>query len=555
MKSFLLLALLLPALNTTGIELTFGNDASPSQADAFKALGVTSVESYVDWAGVEPEEGRWDWSKWDHQVAILNKTAGLKWVPFLIAGPAYATPLWFQRGPNSHYLRCLEHGKESKIQSIFNPDFRPWVSRFLQAFAERYGNSGVIESVLIGVTGVYGESIYPANKRPGDWTTRLTGEYHSHHGWWAGDSDAGAAFRKAMQNKYHSLTTLNLAWGTHYNTFTEVMTVMPEKAINDRMRDDFVEWYQQAMTDWAVFWVAETRKAFPQTEIYLCTGGDGNPQLGADFTAQAKAIAPFGAGIRITNEGSDYTTNFSLTREAATATRHYGTFCGFEPAGAVTVAGLAARIYNAAASGVRQLHFYTDNVLGSPERLQNFRANTKWLMPRQPSVDVAYYLSRETWALAPDAIGRTYQLSRRLRELVDHDYVTRQSVTDGALQHYRVLILAESPVLEPRVAAAIEHWVEAGGVLIAVDPNTGTRLYDNTVWQTRLFGMEKETDKHIGKGRSIMVDKSILQNAIKPFVHLDGQHDGRFVTRCKTGSLWFDAAKTTIVDDIHSTSD
>jgi len=87
-----------------GMELTFGNDATPADAALFKALSVTSVESYVDWAGVEPEEGKWDWSKWDKQVAAL-KAAGLKWVPFLIAGPAYATPLWFQRGPHSRVYR------------------------------------------------------------------------------------------------------------------------------------------------------------------------------------------------------------------------------------------------------------------------------------------------------------------------------------------------------------------------------------------------------------------------------------------------------------------
>ena len=44
------------------------------KADAalFRALSVTSVESYVHWAGVEPEPGRWDWSQWDRQVATLQ---------------------------------------------------------------------------------------------------------------------------------------------------------------------------------------------------------------------------------------------------------------------------------------------------------------------------------------------------------------------------------------------------------------------------------------------------------------------------------------------------
>ena len=166
-----------------GMELTFGNDAGAEDAAVFRMLSLSSVESYVDWAGVEPQRDRWDWSKWDTQVAVLEK-AGLKWVPFLIAGPAYATPLWFQDGPDSRFYRCLEHGKECRVQSLFNPALRPQVERFIAAFAARYRDRGVVESLLLGVTGIYGESIYPAGPE-GGWTARLTGDYHNHAGWWA----------------------------------------------------------------------------------------------------------------------------------------------------------------------------------------------------------------------------------------------------------------------------------------------------------------------------------------------------------------------------------
>ena len=473
-----------------GMALTFGNDAGAADAALFKALTVTSVESYVDWAGVEPSKDQWDWSRWDKQVLILKK-AGLKWVPFLIAGPAYATPLWFQNSADSLTYRCLEHGKESKVQSLFNPALRPQVERFLRAFADRYRDAGVIESVLLGVTGIYGESIYPAGPE-GGWTARLTGDYHNHVGWWAGDPYAVVVFREAMENKYGRVKRLNAAWGTYYAGFDEVTTFLPEKAPSDRARADFVEWYQQVMTDWAVFWVKATRKVFPKNEIYLCTGGDGNPNLGADFTAQTAAIARFGAGVRITNEGSDYTHNFSVTREVATATRHYGSFCGFEPASKVDAGGVVARIYNATASGARQLHDYTPNTLGQGvEALDSFRKNAIWLTPRQPrNLLVALYLSRETWALDSRAIGRTLSLSRTLRDATDLDFVTRRSLADGHLRGYGVLVLAASSVVEPESAEVIERWVRKGGILIAATlpgETLGSRLYDNTAWRARLF--------------------------------------------------------------------
>jgi hypothetical protein len=472
-----------------GMELTYGNDAGEADAALFKALSVSSVESYVDWAGVEPVKDQWDWSKWDKQVATL-KGAGLKWVPFLIAGPVYATPLWFQDSPDSHVYRCLEHGKDSRVQSLFNPALRPQIGRFLRAFAERYRDTGAIESVLLGVTGIYGESIYPAGPE-GGWTARLTGEYHNHHGWWAGDAYAVSAFRAAMNKKYGRVKRLNAAWGTAYASFDDVSTFLPDRAPSDRARADFVEWYQASMTEWAVFWVKSCRKVFPKTEIYLCTGGDGSPFLGADFTAQTAAIARYGAGVRITNEGSDYAHNFSITREVGTATRHYGTFCGFEPASKVNSNGVVARIYNATASGARQLHDYIPNTLGQgAAALNNFRTNAVWLTPRRPRVPAALYLSRETWALEPGAVDRTLTLSRTLRDATDLDFVTRRSLADGHLRGYRTLVLSASSVLEPESAEAIERWVRKGGILVAATrpgETLGSRLYDQSAWRMRLF--------------------------------------------------------------------
>ena len=59
-----------------GMELTYGNDASSADAALFKALSVSSVESYVHWAEVEPLKEQWDWSKWDKQVEVLQWRRG-----------------------------------------------------------------------------------------------------------------------------------------------------------------------------------------------------------------------------------------------------------------------------------------------------------------------------------------------------------------------------------------------------------------------------------------------------------------------------------------------
>ena len=553
---------------TGAMELTFGNDATADKAAAYKTVGATSVESYVPWADVEPAENQWDWSKWDKQVAIL-RGAGLKWVPLLIAGPAYATPLWFQAGPHSHFYRRIEDGAQSRVQSIFNPDMRQYVERFINAFADHYRDSGSLESVLLGISGVFGESIYPIGP-VGGWTTKLTGEYPKEKGWWMGDPYAVAAFRDAMRKKYGDIGTLNGAWRAGYHSFDNVAPFQAEGAPSDVARRDFVEWSEQAMTDWAAFWAATARKAFPNAEIYLCTGGNGDPINGADFTAQAAAISKYGVGMRITNEADRYGRNFTVTREVATATRFYGTYCGFEPATTNLVAtGVAARIYNATTSGARGLYFYDGNIFSSADNVAELKENIEWLRPRKPEVAVAYYLSRESWELQPELIPSCYQDSGYLRQIVDQDNVTRLTIGDGILKNYRALVIADSPVLEPQVAAAIERWVDGGGILINLTRDgepLGSRLYDDRAWRARMFAhglgglFNRSQVTRVQNGYTIQVDVtdhslptaqflgSILHNSPVRFPGRDplappGSGPGApFMTVMGRGILWYSPA-------------
>ncbi|MCC7494361.1 MAG: family 14 glycosylhydrolase [Fimbriimonadaceae bacterium] len=452
-----------------GVELCVGAEPDLAEALILEALGVTSIETYVTWQTVEDAgRGQWDWSRWDAQVAVLRQ-AGLKWVPFLIAGPAYATPKWFREGPQHFPYVCLEHQQPTKVESLWNPALRPEIERFLAAFAERYRDSGVIESVLLGITGIYGESIYPAGPSDG-WTMDIPGPYHNHGGWWAGDRRAAADFRTTLRRRYGDLARLNAAWGTQYASFEAVPLQLPSQYPAGTARADFVRWYEESMTEWSRWWVEVTRKQFPTTAIYLCTGGDGSPFLGADFTAQAKAIAPYGAGIRITNEASSYPHNFAITREVATATRLYQTFAGFEPAGQVDEWGVGARIYNATASGIRQLHYYAPNLLGSGPATANWRAAAaQWQARRPLPPTVAVYLPREAWAQGATP-GASYSIVHALREYVDVDLVTATSVADGALRAVKALVIPPTPSLEPAAERAIQDWCSAGGLLLQCGP-------------------------------------------------------------------------------------
>lgn len=461
-----------------GMEVTFGASNFPpgtsaaevqsffvnAMADIFAPSGVTSWETYVRWSALEPERGRWDYSLYDAEIAELKKR-GLKWVPFLIAGPAYTTPAWFDKSLESVHYRCLEHDTESGVQSLWNPNLRSHIREFLRRFAEHYLPTGMIESILLGITGDFGEAIYPVSG--GGWT----GDYHQHSGYWCGDRYARASFRSFLHRKYGSVDALNRAWKTNFSSIDQIQPFLPENAPSIRAWLDFMAWYRGSMDEWADWWVATAREFFPNTKIYLCTGGDGYPTHGSDFTHQARIAAKYKAGVRITNEGSDYPTNFWLTRWVASACKHYKTFYGFEPAAGVDEHGLVVRIYNVAASGADQLFEYSGNMTGSLQRREAFRQHIGLLSKGKPVVDTAVYIPKTHITAHPREWQTPFVEAGRIRDALDLDFVDAEMVAEGALRRYRFLILVHGTLYEKAELENLLKWVKSGGVLIS--PNLG----------------------------------------------------------------------------------
>ncbi len=461
-----------------GMSYCFGNNVTEAQAVMFRSLGVTSVESYVTWETVERKgKGEWDWSEWDRQVEILQKY-GLKWVPFLILGPAYSTPDWFRASEDHVPCRCLEHGEDSKIESLWNPYLKPYIRRFLEAFAERYGDTGVIESVLLGIQGDFGEAIYSVTG--GGWTFNVPGEYHNHMGFWCGDDYARADFRKYAEKKYKTIGALNKAWRASYGSFEEAdypfngeaeikayREGLFEKPETRRHYLDFVEWYRGSMTDLSEWWIANTREVFgKKTDIYLCTGGDSAAELGGHFADQCRVAARHGAGVRITNEASDYRDNLVVTRWVASSAKFYGALFGFEPAGSEDFYGIPARIYNATASGANQLHDYNTNVTGSEKTVEQQKKHFKYLFHTKPVVPIALWY--------PDAQmvmkwGDFLRKAGELRDYFDFDFVDDTMILRGALARNKILVVTYGYIMETAVAEKLAEWAKQGGRIIVLD--------------------------------------------------------------------------------------
>jgi len=416
-------------------------------------VGATSHETYVVWRCCEAQRDKWEFSHYDACVAAHEKT-GLKWVPFVILGPSYTLPDWYFKSDERYGYKCLEHSQECDIQSLWAPRLAARVEEYLTQFSKRYKDRGVIESVLLGITGNYGEAIYPASGN--DWTADIHGKYHTHAGMWCGDAYAVADFQKWLKSKYGTLEKLNAAWGAQPQAWDSIQPVKNEKEASARAWLDTVDWYREAMNGWIGLWLRVATREMPGLPVYLCTGGHAPPEHGSEFGAQSKIAAKYHCGVRITNEGSDFAANSAITRWVSSACRFYGTYFGFEPASGVDDKGIVARIFNATSSGAKQLHHYSDNILGSPKNLGNWRKYGHFMKLRQPKIDVAVWYPNRMVDLRK---GDVWRLLREMREVCDYDFADDRMIRDGALERYRIVVCISGGPYEADVLQGVQRWL------------------------------------------------------------------------------------------------
>ncbi len=444
-----------------------------------KKLGVTSVENYVTWRSVENEgQGKWDWSLWDKNLEIIRKS-GLKWSPAIMHSPAYTIPDWYAEGDEFVPNACLEHGTAGKTISLWSPGFDKWTERFIKAFAERYGDTGMIESLIPGIQGDFGEAIYTVLGNNAIYNL-IGGPYHNHIGYWCNDPYALKSFQAFAKDKYGDVKALNGAWRTSFESFEAVrfpfygeeeikalMARMPEDPTSRRFYLDFVSWYRGCMTEWADRCLGILRKYFPDTPIYLCTGGHTDPRLGANFAEECRVAAKNKAGVRITNENSDYANNFVHTRQVSSAGKYYGAYYGYEPAGAEDEVGIVARIYNSTASGCDHLHDYMGNVTSSDSRITQQQKHIGYLFRGEPVTPVALWYPNTDSDIRENGASLFMREAMKIRAYFDYDYL--DDSMPEALDRYSILVLANCSVIEKEHAGKIAAFAEKGGKVIVVN--------------------------------------------------------------------------------------
>lgn len=461
--------------------------------------GITSLQSYVLWSEIEKERGKIDFSSYDILVEKLKKH-NLKWVPFLILSPAYSIPEWFHNSPESVYFKCLEHKKESKIQSIWNPNLPKYIDRFLRIFSEHYQDKSIFESITLGISGNWGEAIYPVNGG-------FNADFHSHLGFWCADKYAEKKYfkvkgkdlpvlEKSFKKTVSSLRKiadksppflkkrlkLILKFNKRKFWFLEDSDYRPKDLEKEEKKKewlDFVDWYLQEMVNWAEFWLKTARNYFTKEKIYLVTGGTSHPAIGADFSRQCKVAAEYGAGIRITNQTNDYGQSFILTRLVASAARFYGNyFITEEEAVLQSPEGLTMRIFDAVSSGARGI--YCKNFIstgGNPcfkrflppgqdtGLIESLKRNLSYFNEEKPIIETAVFFPLNSVILRPEILCTFYNQCAKLRDVLDFDLVDENMIKEGILEKYKYLLILSKGTPSGGISEKIREWTKRGGIL------------------------------------------------------------------------------------------
>jgi len=244
---------------------------------------------------------------------------------------------------------------------------------------------------------------------------------------------------------------------------------------------DFVEWYLNSMNDWAEFWIKTARKCFPNNQIYLATGGNSNPMLGVDFSAQAKVAAKYEAGIRITNHTDDYAESCILSRLVSSASRLYGNYFITEEAYISQPKGVTARIFDAVTSGAKGVYFksiiWTDSgfcgknkmpigepTLGAKNFVNNYHHFTNKL---SPLVKIAIFFPKVSICLNPTIVDSIYAQCSKLRDLIDFDLIGENMIHENVLNKYRFFIILEGDILDKKIMMEVNNFIKEGGIFVA----------------------------------------------------------------------------------------
>jgi hypothetical protein len=359
-----------------------------------------------------------------------------------------------------------------------------------------------------------------------------------------------------MQQKYGDIKKLNDAWKSSYVSFSEIKPSQQQDLSSDKAYLDIVEWYKKSMTDYADWWISTTCKYYPDTLVYLCTGGLDTPLAGANFFDQCKSAAKHGAGVRITNEANDYARNFCLTNWVGSPSRFYGAKFGYEPAGPLNSQGNVNRVFNTITQGATHVHYYWPN-LTMMDELHIWPKYAPLLKKTVPVCPVgAYYPDTEIPLRADGIEGFVYNMGV-MRDYFNYDYVNETMITDNALEKYKVLVMFNNEMIPDETVSKICSWVTDKNGVVITNNNKIVKLIETATasvqqktqikgkvsgWKINtglvLLFKTSNMEKYYKQAYDIMCGKYAVDGFTPVFSDIDGMQDKVYVGVTDTDTIY-----------------
>ena len=426
----------------------------PDVLKRLKDFGVELVEMRCVWWEIEPESGRFDWSRVLRDMDAVQN-AGLKvglfpWFQY--------PPAWYDPEHKNHArYRTSDGKKESTVLSLWDPKTLEVYDRLMGITAKAL--KGRISFVYNGISGTYGEVDYGLFAKHYRFSSPIGGYLF-------GDRYARTSFAEDMRCKYGSVQALNQAWETSFASFDDAsVPPLPFGKNTLRRRDDCMQWATGSLLDFTDRTCGLYAKHFPGIKGGLPLGFvEERISSGEIKSLAAKMAAKHGLTARWTgcaHLGAFDRSNL-LDRRIATAAHFYGAPFGTEAALILETENAANGLYESLANGASLIHDDPQNIFRAEVVQRRIRPQ---LIVDPPEASVSVFYPFEDMILDVDTIPWKTFVERcaACRRSFDYDVCDSYLIADGFLKKQRDVIFVGSASIRDSTARAMIDFVSAGG--------------------------------------------------------------------------------------------
>lgn len=445
---------------------------------------IDIIETRVTWREIEEKEGVLDFTALRNRVEkIKNNGFGVGIFP------------WFQHVPEwvsgVVRLKCLEHGEEHTLISLWDPKMLQIYDRLYKGLADEFKNE--IDFLYVGVYGDFGEVFYPHGV-----THYIFSSPHGHPGMYCGDELARADWKNYIINKYKTVEKLNEAWKSSINSFDENLMCF-EMSDNIIKRFDFSSWYSGALMNFTEEVCKIVRKYFPNVRAALPIGQRREPiEFGQIKSLVAKIAGKYNMSVRWTSV-ADFKEKFAYSnicsRRLSSAAKFYNAGYGVEAALFLGEETAGPAIYEMISNRSGIFHNDPGNIIRGGDIYDKCRefddvidyiTDTAIFYPIE--TELSSRVTNEAYQSAfkgdyddadrfrgkcEDLINMPefYDKLAELRGYIDYEICDSLMIKDGFLKNMKKLVIMSECKIPLETARWIDEFVKNGGKVFFIGEN------------------------------------------------------------------------------------